>query len=245
MRLHCIGCQVLSRELRAAAAHTPHSVDFEFLPMSLHEGESSALRDRLQGSIDRVDAARVDAILVGYGLCGYALDGLTPRHVQLVVPCVHDCIGVLFGGERKLREYLTSNPGTYFRSSGWMEHPRRLATDTWSDVGRSFDEFAARYGEDNAKHLFEILGRPTRHYSRLAYVRTGTGVDAAFERQAQEEAGRHGWAFDPVEGDPSIIRRFLGGDWGGGDFLVVPPGRRVVATHDERVIDAVPAVDPV
>ncbi len=214
--------------------------------MSLHAMDAPVRRRRIEQTIARAAAGPCDAILLGFGLCGYALEGLAAVSCRLVVPRVHDCIGLFFGGERRLDEYLRENPGTYFRTAGWLEDLRRPndvrrfpgAKDT--HVGLRYDEYAVRYGEDNARHLFEILGQPTRHYSRLAYVRTGTASDAPLERQAREEAERRAWSFETVEGDPSALGRFLAGDWREEEFLVVEPGHRIVATHDERVMDTVP-----
>ena len=41
---------------------------------------------------------RKPLILLGYGLCGNGLDGLSARHTRLVLPRAHDCIGLLMGG---------------------------------------------------------------------------------------------------------------------------------------------------
>jgi hypothetical protein len=241
MQLHCISCQVLARELRAAVSSSPHTIQLEFLPMSLHGLEAAVRRRRLQEAIGFAAATGCDAVLLAFGLCGYALEGLTAASCRLVVPRVHDCVGMLFGGEQRLDEYLLGNPGTCFRTAGWLEDLSGLPDATETHGGVRFDKYAARYGEDNAEYLFDILGEPMRHYSRLAFVQTGVALDRRFEREAREEAARRGWSFDSVPGDDSLLRRFVAGDWLEKDFLVVEPSRRITATHDERVIDSVPA----
>jgi hypothetical protein len=53
---------------------------------------------------------------------------------------------------------------------------------------------------------------------------------------ARREAMERGWAFDEVQGSMELLRKAIHGQWDE-DFLVVEPGRRVSATHDERIIE--------
>ena len=41
-----------------------------------------------------------------------------------------------------------------------------------------------------------------------------------------------------IPGDMSLIERLVGGGWDEKDFLVLAPGRRVVARHDEAILAA-------
>jgi hypothetical protein len=66
----------------------------------------------------------------------------------------------------------------------------------------------------------------------------GVEPDDRFERQTREEAARRGWAFEKVRGDLSLIERLLDARWDAEDFLVVPPGWRVVARYDDGIIAA-------
>ncbi len=61
---------------------------------------------------------RVDAIVLGYGLC-QAMDRLGERfRVPVVRPEGEDCIGVLLG-QRRYEEELRKESGTWFLSPGW------------------------------------------------------------------------------------------------------------------------------
>ena len=102
MRLKVISCEVLTREMQAAAARSHNQIDLEFLPMSLHDEERSVLRGKIQNIIDGADASRHDSVVLGYGLCGNSVAGLQAREIPLVVPRAHDCISIFFGERSSL-----------------------------------------------------------------------------------------------------------------------------------------------
>ena len=228
MRLKLISCEVLYREMCAAAARSPHQVDLEFLPKGLHDLGGPAMRARLQKAADRVDATQYEAVLLGYALCGNGVAGLVSRNLPLVIPRAHDCIALLMGGRDRYRIYFENHPGVFFRSTGWLER------------GQDLDQAAlliARYGEDNGRYLIEQFNGYQRNYRKLAYIATGLEPDGSFERQAREEAARRGWQFEIIRGDLRLFERLVAGDWDENDFLVVPPGWRVKPTYDGGIIE--------
>ena len=79
--------------------------------------------------------------------------------------------------------------------------------------------------------------------------RTGAEVRHELERQGiivrcpssgelAEEAAHRGWKYEKVAGDMSLFVRLVNGEWDDKDFLVVPPGWRVVARHNEQILGA-------
>jgi hypothetical protein len=67
----------------------------------------------------------------------------------------------------------------------------------------------------------------------------GVEADGRFEQSVREDAEARGWQFEKLQGDLSLLRKLVNGDWDD-DFLIVPPGWRVVATHDDRIIACEP-----
>ena len=80
-----------------------------------------------------------------------------------------------------------------------------------------------------------------RSYRQLTFIEIGVEPDDRFERHARDEAARRGWQFEKVQGDLSLIQRLVDGVWDEKEFLVVPPGWRVVARYDDDIIGAEPA----
>jgi hypothetical protein len=238
MKLKLISCEVLLREMCEAVARSPHQVDVEFLPKGLHDLGGKKMAGALQERIDAVEAGAYDAILMGYGLCGNGLHGIEARHTMVVLPRAHDCIALLMGSRAAYQEYFDEHPGTYYRSTGWLERGKGLQQLTHVTAGMdvSLEEMMAKYGEDNGRYLYEELTRYRSTYSRLAYIATGLEADGRFEEEARWEAVDKGWQFEKIMGNLILVRRFLNGDWGGGDFVVAQPGERIAAAYDGTIV---------
>lgn len=240
-RFAFVACEILVREACACAARSPNVVDPVFLPKALHDMGKAGMSSRLQEAIDRVDAGRYDAILLGYGLCSNGVEGLRSR-ATLVLPRAHDCITLLLGSRERYAEVFGKNPGTYFKSPGWLERgegavsagsgtiPERLG------LGKSFEELKAKYGEDNARYLAETMSGWEKAYTKLAYIDTGVGDAAACRELSRREAERRGWAYEELQGSLSLLQRMVDGDWDPADFLVIPPGRTARPTYGSDIV---------
>jgi hypothetical protein len=245
--LKLIACEILYRELCAVVARSENQVDIEFMPKGLHDLGQEGMASRLQEALAAVDQSRYDAVLLGYGLCSNGLVGLQATSIPLVVPKAHDCITLFLGTKERYLDYFQKNPGTYFKTSGWIERGADLEQLAPSSVQHktgmswSYDDLVARYGEDNAKYLYEELCNTLRNYAKMTYIEMGIEPDGRFEGHARELAAQRGWEFQKLLGDMTLIRRLVDGPWNEDQFLVVPPGHRLAPSFDEGVIKAEPA----
>ena len=222
----------------------PHIVDVEFLPKGLHDLGVERMRPRLQERIDAAEARAYDAILLAYGLCNNGTVGLVARHAPLVIPKAHDCITLFLGSRARYRTEFDGHPGTYYRTSGWIERedPRGTGEVTISErmgLLTPYDDLVRQYGEENAAYLQEMLGGVS-HYNRLVYINMGIPCDERFRAQARHEADERQWQFEELTGDPTLLRKLLYGDWDE-NFLVVPPGSTLKPSLDEQVLTVAPA----
>jgi hypothetical protein len=242
LRLKLIACEILYRELCEVVARSVNQVDVEFLPKGLHDMGQAGMSARLAEVLAGVDETKYEAVLFGYALCSNGLVGLTARSVPLVIPRAHDCITLFLGNKERYLDYFQSHPGVYFKTSGWIERGEGLEQYREDSIAhksgmiQSYEELVAKYGEDNAKFLFEQLCDMTRNYSGLTYIEMGIEPDDRFERQAREQAAERGWKYEKLAGDMALVRQLVDGPWKDERFLVVPPGGRVATSFDEKII---------
>ncbi len=242
MRLKLISCEVLFREMCEAAAHSPHQVDVDFLPKGLHDLGRQPMGEQIQGMVDRTPEGRYNAILLGYGLCGNGLDGLTARHTRLVMPRAHDCIALLMGSRQRYQSYFEQNPGTFYRSTGWLERGQGLQQLTHDTMGfdQPLEEMIRKYGDDNGRYLYDELTRYRSQYRKLTFIETGLETGGKFFGEALEEAKEKGWTFEQMSGDLSWLRRLVNGDWAPADFVIAEPGQRIAASYDADIVKVQP-----
>ena len=238
MRLKLIGCEVLFREMCHACAHSPHQVDVEFLPKGLHDLGGKPMAAKIQEAVDRTPEGVYQAILLGYGLCGNGLEGLTARHTRLVLPRAHDCIALLLGSHERYQAYFADNPGTFYRSTGWLERGQGLQQLTHHTTGfdESLETLIGKYGEDNGRYLYEEMTRYRAQYRKLTFIETGLEAGGKFIAEAAAEARQKGWSFERLPGDLAWLWRLVEGAWAEAEFVVAGPGQRIAASYDNRVV---------
>jgi hypothetical protein len=246
MHLKLISCEVFYREMCFGLSRSPNQIDVEFLQKGLHDIGTAPMRERLQQRIDATDASLYDAILLGYGLCNNGIAGLEAKRIPLVVPRAHDCITLFLGSQERYLSIFRENPGVYFKTSGWIERGtargelEELSIQRKTGMDLALADLIEKYGADNGTFLFEEFARYKDRYRVLTYIEMGIEPDDRFEKRARHDAEDAGWSFEKVPGDLTLIQRFLDGQWNEAEFLVVPPGSRIVASHSTGVVAAEP-----
>jgi hypothetical protein len=248
-KLKFIGCEIIYREACWLAATSQFLVDVEFLRKGLHDLETPDMVARVQAAIDSVDShAGYEAVLLGYARCNNGLVGVTARDIPLVVPRGHDCITFFFGSRSAYRNYFDSHPGTYYLTTGWSERNLEDVADyakpaygmqgVMGKLGltESYQDMVEKYGRENADFLISTVGDWRKNYSKYLYLTMGICDETALIEAARADAKRLGWQFEVQRGDLQLLSRLFNGPWDD-DFLIVPPGKRIVARNDEMILD--------
>ncbi|OIQ60284.1 hypothetical protein MOTE_06850 [Moorella thermoacetica] len=224
MRSLIIACRVMEDELLSLATGRE---ELFFLEQGLHRSPER-LRQTLQEAIDT--AVDYDLILLGYGLCGGALDGLRAGPCPVIIPKVHDCIPLLLGSVAARGRWPA---GTYFLSSGWLAGEENIVKD--------YQRCLERYGEERGSW---ILKQIYSHYQNMVFIRTDFGQGnctvgsnrqvkpgaAASSRllqpadlaTARQLAANLGLAYEVYQGNSLYLQRLIKGPWED-DFLKVEP----------------------
>jgi hypothetical protein len=248
MRLLALTCEVLARSVYLCAARSPHVVDVHLNRRGLHD-DPPKLRTVLQEQISGV-AAPYDAVVLAYGLCGAATAGLQAGPIPLVVPRAHDCITIFLGSRDRYTAEFTGDPGTYWYVQDFVERSdddgafAGMGAVSDAEARATYEEYLAKYGEDNAAYLMEALGGWRSHYDRAAFVDMAIAdprAAAVAEAFARDDADRRGWTFEKLAGELILVKRLIDADWGADDFLVLQPGECLAMSYDDDVIRAEPA----
>ncbi len=252
MYLRVIACEIAARELYHAAARSPNVADIELLTQGYHDVPTKG-REELQQRIDTAPAGKYDALLIGYGLCSNILAGITATHTRLVVPRAHDCITFFLGSKERYQACFTENPGTFYYTSGWIECGRRrgIPPGAWStgflpagaNMGMrgSYEEWVAKYGEEQAKYLMEEMARWTDSYTHGALIDFDFTKGLNLKEHVCCICRERNWAYSEIAGDISLMQSFIDGPWAEEAFLVVQPGEKIAPSFDDRIICAAPA----
>jgi hypothetical protein len=151
-----------------------------------------------QGLIDAACAmgTRVDAILLGYGLCGNALEKpdelLADAGVPIFIPMdedhpVDDCVGLVIGGRRNYYEEQCKVAGTFFMIPGWTCHWRRM-----------FEREFGSLSVDMARRLF-------KNYERSLLIPTPIMTEGTMHQNAIEFNTRFGLREEIRQGTLDIL----------------------------------------
>jgi len=238
-RNYVICCEILRREVEHLLAQSQSPPEACFLRKGYHDNPA-VLREEVQKAIDGAPSG-FDAILLGYGLCGKGLEGVAARTQPLVVPRVHDCISLLLGSAKAYEEHFSAHPGTYYYSPGWLEWGSDAidrAPAQGIGLGRSYEEYAAKFGEDNARYLMELEASWAQRYTRAAFIDSGLPDCDRWETQAKGIALSKGWNFERISGSLRLLRLLIEGPGPHQELLLVPPGARIVAALDGSIIRA-------
>ncbi|NSW53321.1 MAG: DUF1638 domain-containing protein [Anaerolineae bacterium] len=243
MKLKCITCEALARIVYHCAAVSPHVIDVELFEIGLHN-EPPKLQAVLQSAVDAVPPEKYDAIILGYGLCGKATEGLRARRLPMILPRAHDCVTLFLGSRERYLAEFEEHTGTYWYSADYIERNTNpsvsmsLGVPTVESARAQYDEYVEKYGKDNADYLMEVMGGWQKHYQRAAYLDMGIFQSTFAEQKAQEDAQKNQWTFDRVAGNLVLIKRLLDGDWDAADFLRLEPGEVLRMSNDAGVLRA-------
>jgi hypothetical protein len=202
-----IACATVFEEM---ASHLPAGMQYQVLEFGLH-ANPNRLRSALQEAIDAV-SGQFDRILLGYGLCSRAVEGVQANGCSLVIPRVHDCIAIFLGSHAAYCDQSGSEPGTYYLTKGWIEAGDMPFAE--------YDRLVEKYGQEKAIYLLKLM---LANYKRLALINTGQYAIDRYREYARSMAEQFDLRYEEIDGSDALVKKLVHGPWDE-DFVILQPG---------------------
>lgn len=164
------------------------------LPLALHNHKQT-LQDGLVTAANEM-APHVDALLLGYGLCGNALQNpdelLADTGLPIIIPMdqdhpVDDCVGLIIGGRDCYYSEQCKTAGTFFMIPGWTYHWERM-----------FEQEFGNMDVKMAKRLF-------KNYERSLLVTSPVMPEKVMEHNVREFNEMFGFRIESRGGTLKIL----------------------------------------
>ncbi len=201
MNRHIIACSMLEQELTPLL---PADLTVTWLERGLHE-RPEKLRQTIQETLDGL-SPDVDLVLLAYGFCGGAMEGISCPSATLVLPLFDDCIGMLLQGNR--------NPRSLYFTASWLEDGQF--------VGNAYDRAVEYYGQDLAEEIYQTM---TQGYRSIILLDTHCFDVAATTQVLGACAQKLGLELEQAEGDSHRLQSLLEGG-NTAEFWHLAPGNR-------------------
>jgi len=183
-------------EAFAPAAGSSLEVLVSVLELALHNRKQTLQQGLVEAAVAM--GPHVDALMLGYGLCGNALDKpeelLSGAGVPVFIPMdehhpVDDCIGLLIGGRERYYEEQCKVAGTFFMIPGWTYHWKRM-----------FEQEFGNLSHDMAKRLF-------KNYERSLLISTPIMSLEDMQKNSKAFNALFGLRTDVCKGTLSILQK--------------------------------------
>ncbi len=195
-----IACSMLENELKSII---PNDMQVIWIDRGLHEWPDK-LRAKLQETLDTLPI-EVDTVLLAFGFCGNALNGIKCNSATLVLPLFDDCIGMLLCGKR--------DHTTMYFTEGWLQDELFLGNAYLRDV--------EKYGSKKARRIYDVM---LASYKSLTILCTNAFDVEAAKRAIVPVSAQLNLPILEAKGHVSVLSSLINDD-DGDCFWHLPPGK--------------------
>ncbi len=209
-----ICCRALSHLIEPMIDRIDPHMERVILPIRLHLNQHN-LNQSLQEEITRIEETGGD-ILLGYGLCGRGVEGVSSGKSRLIIPKVDDCVGAILGSKARHKRILDQNAGTFFLEPSWID----TDVDVFAQCLKGLDKIPEEYQQD-------IVDLALKHYSRLVLIHHKEDKTAMAADRCRSLAKQYGLEFVQLQSDLTLLEDFSKGNIDSDRFIIVEPGDKV------------------
>ncbi len=187
MRIAIVACDHFKRELEALTEGDTDFVMRDYLEFNLHN-DPNRLRDVIVEKVNGLEGT-MDAVLLGYGVCGSLNNIVDELRVPTVTFKADDCIAVYLTQEVYDRE-REKVPLTYYSTPYFSDMDMEWQENDWeSKMGMEMDS-------DDFKRMYSKM---FDGYSRSVYIHT-IGERECFEKKAKLFADELSLSYETRDG---------------------------------------------
>ena len=233
-----IACSIFRKELEKVASQGQCAYPMKFFEFDLHKSPEY-LRNKIQNEIIAFEEKSTDAhptIILGYGLCGRALNGVHAKRSTLVLPRVHDCIPMIMGlGQSQANATSFSRDGaTLWSSQGMLEYTL-VPFYLHPEIRRAV--YVEKFGEKKAEKMMKAESHLLDAYKSLCHIKW-EGEDPCWVRQAQDVARATNLPYTEIMGNTSYVHDLVLDNADEARFLHLDPGQTLDMDVDGTIIAA-------
>jgi hypothetical protein len=199
---------------------------------------NALIQEKITKSMEE-SGRKYDALILGYGLCGNSVTGLSCP-VQMIIPRAHDCCAVQMGSNENFIANFGDILSARWSSTGYFERchginrggDEQLASYKTS---AEYMKYVEQYGEENADYIWETM-HPGIETDEAVYIKIDGfeySDSYAVYRSEIEKADKK---LRTVNGDISLLKSLIYGEWDEERFLIVPPGKKIVGVYDMKYV---------
>lgn len=153
-----ISCEMIENEVDLIIKKLGIKLDAEITWIeSKYHNNPEQLKVEIQKSINNIEED-VDNVLLLYGSCGNAIDGIVSDKYNLICMKVHDCISMLLGSMEKRKNDL----GSYYFTKKYIESESSI----WNDYCKCRN----KYGDKKTQKMYKYM---LKEYKCIKVINTG------------------------------------------------------------------------
>lgn len=204
-----VACEVFRHELGQAGI--PDNL-IVYVEQNFHQTPPD-LNRRLFDILARLEDEGWSEIILLYGYCGGALEGLAARRARLIIPKAHDCIPLFLGQTQPADS--PERLDTYYLSGGWVDF-----------AGNPYKEYLALAEKVDEEEARWAVCEMMKAYKKLVFIENEMCPAERYRNEARRFADFFGLSYSEMGGNLAWLTRLLAGE-PGADVLVFEPGRKV------------------
>lgn len=193
-----IACDNLKTEINYILNKFNLKVDMIWIDSKYHNNPNE-LHNNLQKCID--DNKEYENIVLLYGYCGNAINGLKSNFSNIIYPLVDDCISLYLGGN-ELRQSIENSKSTYFFTKSLFENKQGLYNE--------IEIMKNKYGFNKTIKIYKEL---LKYYTDIKIIDTGCCDISDIFRKSKKLAEELELNCNVIKADLSIIHDALIENW--------------------------------